>query len=268
MNRNRLCHSIFLLTVLAVGVMCVQAQSALPVINANGVVEGASFTQAVAAGGIASIFGSNLGPSAAAATTVPLPTVINGVTVTLNGAACPLFYVSPSQINFQVLWEVLPLNSATLVVSTAAGKSNSYTVVLSAAAPGVFTVATLYQGAVLISNTGIFAASAGSIPGANARPVMAGEYISIFCSGLGAVSNQPADGAASPAGKTLATIKAQIQVGINLNFAVPSFAGLAPGFVGLYQVDIQVPPGVSGGTVPVTVSVNGVNALSVEIAVQ
>lgn len=246
------------------------AQTALPVLSANGVVEGASFTHAVAAGGIASIFGSNLGPSTFTANTLPLPLVVNGVSATLNSTACPLFYVSVGQINFQVPWEVLGLSSATLIVTTAAGKSNSYTVPLSPVAPGTFTIPTgpQTQGAVLISNTTTFVAPAGSIPGANSRPAMAGEFISIYCSGLGAVSNPPADGVASPGGKTLATLKAQIQVGINLNFMVPSFAGMAPGFVGLYQVDVQVPAGVSGSSVPVTVSVNGVNALSVSIAVQ
>ncbi len=269
---NRLCNPAILWILVMAGV--VQAQSALPVINASGVVEGASFSQRVAAGGIASIFGSNLAPSAVTATTIPLPTAMNGVTVTLNGNPCPLFYVSPSQINFQVRWEVLSLSSATLVVTTAVGSSNSYTIsnsytmALAPVAPGVFSVGIPAQGAVLISNTSIYAASFGSIPGANARPARAGEYISIYCSGLGDVINQPADGAASPAGKGLATIKAQIEVGIDLHFTTPSFAGMAPGFVGLYQVDVQVPSGLPGPTATVTLVVNGVNTSTVAIAVQ
>jgi len=252
------------------GLVCVnptQAQSALPIINPNGVVEGASFTQRVAAGGLASIFGSNLATGVFVASNLPLPTILGGVTVTLNGERCPLLFVSPTQINLQVRWGVLSQTSAALVVTTAAGSSNSYTVALSAVAPGIFTVAP-GKGAVLISNTGTFAQNFGSIPGANARPATAGEYISIYCSGLGDVINRPADGAAAPGGANLATIKAQIQVGIDAQFAIPVFAGMAPGFVGLYQVDVKIPPGVQGPTVPVTVIVNGVFAATVGIAFQ
>jgi uncharacterized protein (TIGR03437 family) len=120
---------------------------------------------------------------------------------------------------------------------------------------------------VLISNTSTYAAAAGSIPGANAAPAMAGQYVSIYCSGLGAVVNQPADGAASPASK-LATITAQIIVGIDDHFAAPSFAGMAPGFVGLYQVDVLVPSGLQGPSATVTLFVNGVTASTMTMAVQ
>jgi len=271
MNRNRLCNSIALLSLLVAGLMCVNptlGQSALPVINANGVVEGASFSQRVAAGGLASIFGSNLATGVFIAGSLPLPTILGGVTVTLNGEPCPLLYVSPGQINFQVRWGVLSLSSAALVVTTAAGSSNSYPVALSAVAPGVFIIGSPGKGAVLISNTGTFAQNFGSIPGANARPATAGEYISIYCSGLGDVTNRPADGAAAPGGANLAKIKATIQVGIDAQFVIPVFAGMAPGFVGLYQVDVQIPPGVQGPTVPVTVIVNNVFATTVGIAFQ
>jgi uncharacterized protein (TIGR03437 family) len=267
MNRNLFCtHTILLLLVVA-GVVCAAPLSgAVPVINANGVVEGATFTQQVAAGGIASIFGSNFAASAVAATVVPLPTVLNGVTVTLNGSPCPLFYVSPTQINVQVRWEVASLSSAALVVTTAAGSSTPYTVPLSPVAPGIFAVGVPSQGAVLISNTSTYAAASGSIPGANSQPAAAGQYVSIYCSGLGAVANQPADGAASPTSK-LATITAQIEVGIDDHFAIPSFAGMAPGFVGLYQVDVLVPSGLPGPSATVTLVVNGVTASTMTIAV-
>lgn len=268
MIRNRNCSSTVLVLLLTAGAVSVNAQSAPPIINANGVVEGASFSQRVVAGGLATIFGSNLAASAFAAAALPLPTTLGGVTVRLNGELCPLLYVSPSQINFQVRWAALSLTSAPLVVTTATGSSNTYTVALSPVAPGVFAVGMPGQGAILISNTSTFAAHFGSIPGANARPATAGEYISIYCSGLGDVINRPADGTASPVGPNLATIKAPIQVGIDTQFSIPVFAGMAPGFVGLYQVDVKIPPGVRGPVVPVTVIVNGVFATTVAIAFQ
>jgi uncharacterized protein (TIGR03437 family) len=231
------------------------------------VVEGASFTNHIVAGGIASIFGTNLAPSAFTANTIPLPTIMNTVQVTLDGNPCPLFFVSPTQINFQVRWEVLSLNSTNLVVKVGSLQSNTYAVALSSVAPGMFSVGTQGQGAVLISNTSTFAAPVGSIPGANSRPAVAGEFVSIFCTGLGDVNNQPADGTASPSGKSLAAVKGMIQVGIGGNLANPSFAGMAPGFVGLYQVDVQVPPGVAGPALHIQLSINAVPAAFVTMAV-
>src|SRR2546427_427241 len=64
-------------------------QSQPPAINQNGVVEGAGFSLRVAGGAIASIFGTNLAPSAFNANTIPLPdNNMNGVTVRLNGDVC------------------------------------------------------------------------------------------------------------------------------------------------------------------------------------
>jgi hypothetical protein len=92
------------------------------------------------------------------------------------------------------------------------------------------------QGAVVIANTAIVASSA--------RPAHPGEYISIFCTGLGAVTNQPATGAApSQLSQTIATPSVKIGT---LDAAV-SFSGLAPGFVGLYQVNVQVPANAPAG---------------------
>jgi uncharacterized protein (TIGR03437 family) len=244
------------------------AAAQVPVINPNGVVEGASFTNHIVAGGFASIFGANLAPSGFVANTIPLPTILNTVQVTLDGDPCPLLYVSPNQINFQVRWEKLSLNSTNLIVKTANGQSNTYPVALSAVAPGLFALGTpAGQGAVLISGTGTFAAAVGSIPGATSRPAAVGEFVSIYCSGLGDVSKEPADGTASPAAPNLATVKALVQATIGGNNATVSFAGLAPGFVGLYQVDAQVPSGVTG-PVNVQLSINGVLTTFVKMTVQ
>ncbi len=100
------------------------------------------------------------------------------------------------------------------------------------------------------------------------RAVKKGEYISIFCTGLGAVNNQPATGAAaksSPLSHTLTTAT----VTIGGAAATVTYSGLAPGFAGLYQVDVQVPSGApSGGTVAVVMKIGGSTSNTVTIAVQ
>jgi uncharacterized protein (TIGR03437 family) len=71
-------------------------------ISSGGVVNAASYAQTLASGGsIVSIFGTNLASSVQAAKAVQLPRQLGGTSVTVNGIAAPLFYVSPTQINFQ-----------------------------------------------------------------------------------------------------------------------------------------------------------------------
>ena len=90
-----------------------------------------------------------------------------------------------------------------------------------------------------------------------AAPVTAGDVLAIFCTGLGAVDQTIADGAAAP-GAPLANTLTTPVVTIGGQTATVTFAGLSPGFVGLYQIDASVPGGVTpGSAVPVVVSIAG-----------
>jgi uncharacterized protein (TIGR03437 family) len=129
-------------------------------------------------------------------------------------------------------------------------------------APGIFTVNATGtgQGAVLIAPTAQLAA-----PGS---PASRGGYVSIFCTGLGPVSNQPATGVAAPTSPLSFTLNTPT-VTIGGVVAVVSYSGLAPGFAGLYQVNALVPLGVSpGNTVPVVISIGNAASNTVTIAVQ
>jgi uncharacterized protein (TIGR03437 family) len=116
------------------------------------------------------------------------------------------------------------------------------------------------QGAILNTSYQLVDTSHPATPGPNT-------YIQIYCMGLGAVSNQPADGAAalsSPLSET--STLPQVTVGGISETA--TFSGLAPGFVGLYQVNALVPSGVTAGpAVQVTISIGGVASNTVTIAV-
>src|SRR5262249_31066662 len=153
------------------------------------------------------------------------------------------------QINLQVPWELAGQNQASVVANVGGTNTAPITVNLAAAAPGIFATNSqgTGQGAILISGTPTFAAPSGSIPGASTRPANRGEFITIYATGLGAVSNQPATGNIGPSGPALAQVIAPVTVSIGGVVLTPSFAGLSPGFVGLYQIDVQIPNGAPTG---------------------
>jgi uncharacterized protein (TIGR03437 family) len=239
------------------------ASGTLPMVTAAGLVNAASFANpgVVVSGSLISIFGTNLGPLTYA-NGLPLPTILGGTSVALNGVAIPLNFVSPGQINAQVPWEQQSPDVVSLAVSVN-GVPGCASTGLSdyGYAPGIFTVGSSGQGAILIANTALLATS-----GAGGRPATAGDYLSIYATGLGSVSNPPADGTAAGSNSLLNTAPTVTIGGAN---ALVTFAGLAPGFAGLYQVNVQVPAAASkGNAVPVILSLSGFVANTVTIAVQ
>jgi uncharacterized protein (TIGR03437 family) len=243
----------------------------LPAISGGGVVNGASFSQWHAGGSIGSIFGINFGTATLSAANLPLPTTLNGVSVQIDGIPAPLFFVSPNQINFQFPWELVNQTLVTMTVTVNGTVGPALSVALSAAGPGIFALNSpgTPQGIVQISNTAIFAAPAGSISGVQTRPATRGvEFLTIYCTGLGDVNNRPASGAGASA-TTLSATKATPTATIGGVPATVSFSGLVPGFVGLYQVNAQVPANApTGSAVPLIVTMGGIASNTVTIAVQ
>jgi len=243
----------------------------VPSLN-GGVQNAASFSGANVAGSLASVFGMDLATDTVTAgsnaESFPLPTSIVGATITVTGSSAtypaPLLYASPTQINFQIPWEVAGSSQVTLKVD-----SISIPLTLSPTAPAIFALNSqgTGPGAIQISNTGIFAQPVDAVPSVQSRPASAGESISIYATGLGALtSGAPPDG--TPAGNH-ATISATATVNIGGITVSPTFSGLAPGFAGLYQVDAPIPPGITpGGVVQVFMTVGGVASNTVTIAVQ
>jgi uncharacterized protein (TIGR03437 family) len=141
------------------------------------------------------------------------------------------------------------------------------TVQVKAFAPGLFTINAqgTGQASTVIASTGNLAAPVGTTP--DSRPAKQGEYISIYCTGLGATDVTPGLGGASPSNpiaRTLVTPTVKIG-GIDSQVI---FSGLAPGFVGLNQVNVQVPDGVTpGDAVTMVLSIAGATSNTVTIAV-
>lgn len=220
----------------------------------------ASFTASLAPGGILSVFGSQLAPATGGAPSLPLPTMLAGTTVTIDGVSAPLYYVSPAQLNIEIPYEVTANSSIALRVINN-GESVFYSIDVSAAAPAIFATNSqgTGQGAILNTSYQLVDGSNPATPGST--------YLQIYCMGLGAVSNQPADGAAAPA-SPLARTSATSSVTIGGVQTTPIFSGLAPGYAGLYQVNVQVPASVAAGSaVPVSLTIAGVTSNTVTIAV-
>ncbi|HLK62774.1 MAG TPA: IPT/TIG domain-containing protein [Bryobacteraceae bacterium] len=222
---------------------------------------------ALAPRSIATLYGTNLAAQTAVADLAPpLPFTLGGTTLTLLSGTqtVPVFFVSPNQINFQV--PLLALGTQTLTV-TQGVQSVSIPVQLVAYSPAIFTTNSQGsgQGSVTIANTASVAAPVGVF--SEARPAKIGEYVSIYCTGLGDVSNRPALGSPSPSNPLAATL-VQPTVTIGGVPASVSFSGLAPGYVGLYQINAQVPATASvGSAIPLVVTIGGTTSNTVTIAV-
>jgi len=224
--------------------------------GASSVVNGASFVSGgLVPGGIATVFGSRLttGTGINETSGLPLQTQFMNVSVKINGKInAPLFAVDSvngaEQINFQVPWELAGQTSAVLQVVDNGVASPTVTVPVLAAQPGIFAIL-----------------HANYQPVTTANPATDGEVLLIYCTNLGAVSPTVADGAAGT-GKELTVATTTVMMGSGS--AAVSFSGLASGFVGLYQVNAQVPAGLAAGARPVVVSAGGVSSSAVMIAVK
>ena len=232
-----------------------------PSVNSGGVVNAASFgsgSPRVAAGSLIAIFGRQLTEETAFAHRTPLPLSLGGVTVTLGNFQAPLLFASPTQINAQVPVELAGRTSAQLVVQINAVSSPPETVLLAPAAPGIFTLDQSGSGAGAILH-----ASDSSLVTPE-RPARPGELLEIFATGLGSTSPAVESGlpaSANPLSNTRTTPSitiGEISVPVTLSFLVPAF-------VGLYQVNIEVPVGVPAGEHDLVLTSNGVASNPVRI---
>ena len=174
-------------------------------------------------------------------------------------------FASDGQVNAVVPYGIAVNTPQQVVVSRASSISVPQSVILSAAAPGIFTVNASGQGQGII--VGVQANGQQPIADAN-NPVRAGQVIVIYCTGLGEVNPPVPTGTAAPFTQISQTVE-PISVTVGGIPATVSFSGLTPGFVGLYQVNTAVPNGVTPGSqVPVTLMGAGQQSMPVTIVVQ
>src|SRR5579862_5351894 len=151
----------------------------------------------VAPGSLISIFGSSLAAGLSVANSIPASTTLSDVvSVTINGQAAPLLSVSGGQINVQVPWEASP-GSANVVVNRTGGSSQPLAIQVSQYAPMAVVLNPGALQAFANNADGTLTATAGSLGGISAHPAKAGDTISLYATGLGAVNQPPIDGANS-----------------------------------------------------------------------
>ncbi|MBV8845965.1 MAG: hypothetical protein JO307_24410 [Bryobacterales bacterium] len=260
---------IFLLTLL----LAVSA-SAQPSIFTGGVVNAASFAaaQPVAPGSLIAIFGNSLADSLLSSDTVPWSANLGGASVSVNGAPIPLSFVSTGQINAQMPWNALPpgVTSGTVNVSVqnTHGASVSVPVNVGPAAPGIFSIPAGAGYAVAVNNRdGSVAAPPGAISGIVTHPAAVGDVLILYATGLGAVDNTPANGAASL--DMVRNTLAVPTVLIGGNSAQVLFHGLSPQFPGVNQINLVVPQVSSGSSVPIQLQMGNITSTNqVVIAIQ
>jgi uncharacterized protein (TIGR03437 family) len=169
--------------------------------------------------------------------------------------------VSGHLLNFQVPWEANGLSTAEVTVNASGVTSNPQAAAIASYAPSIFAMngEGAGQGAVIDENYRLVDASNPAVPGKT--------VIAIYCTGLGAVTNQPTSGAPAPS-EVLAETMLKPTVSVGRAQATVLFSGLAPGWIGEYQVNAGVPASSQlGPAVPVTLSIGGVQSNTVTIAV-
>jgi uncharacterized protein (TIGR03437 family) len=197
------------------------------------------------------------------------PPSLVGTAVTIGSTALPLDFVGPTKVNALLPFSLMPNTTVSLAVQRSGTVSVPIEVTIADLGPAIFSTSGdgTGQGAVVVASSGVLAAPVGAFPGS--QPVARGDFLSIYCTGLGAVNNTPADGAPAPSSPPLATTLATPSVTIGGIPAVVSYSGLAPGLVGLYQVNVQVPSNApTGNAVNLAISVGSLTSNTVTVAVQ
>lgn len=198
--------------------------------------------RALAPGGIASMFGfpNQFTTKAETASTVPLPTTIQNTQVLVNGVAAPIYYLGPNQINFQVpMTTAIGANADILVQRTDTGQIlGNFPLAMAVASPAIFTTNGSGQGQVAAINQD------GTI-NSQTNPAPNGSVVTFFGTGQGFIPNAPPDGT-PPTGAVPTTFTPDVVIGTgNTNNPVPpsyvQYSGLAPGLVGVWQVNVLIP---------------------------
>lgn len=253
---------------------CVQASGVIeanptgPYLPPNGVVSTASFQayEPVAHGSLLAIFGSKLAATPVSASSLPLPFQLGGTRVSLGGIDMPMFYAGEtnglSQVNAQAPYTLPGGVSLPLVVRTANGWAMSE-VIVAETQPGIFTSNQSGQGQGII----VLGSNPNALANA-ANPAARGEVVVIYCSGLGRTQPAVNAGSAAPSSPP-AEAAVPVSVTIGGRPATVQFSGLTPGLVGLYQINVVVPPdSATGNAVPVVVSTGGAVSANVTMAVK
>jgi adhesin/invasin len=226
-----------------------------PLMTANFLSAATFLPQAAAPGGLFTLMAADLGGSINLASTPDLPTLLDGVSVSINGIPAPMVYVSPTQINAQVPFEV-GSGPAMLELTKNGVPGQPVPISIASTAPQIFLTAATHAAAI----------NQDYSLNAPANPAMAGGVISIFWTGQGVVNNPVMTGAPATA-LFLNTTVASTAATIGGQPATVLYSGLAPGFVGLAQVNLKIPD-LPSGEYPVVLTVGSSTSNSATVSIK
>lgn len=234
-------------------------------------VSAASFVAStVASDSIVSVFGVGLANSLAVASTVPLPTTLGGTTVQVTDSTgftrpAPLFFVSGGQINYAIPTGTATGVATVTITNSVAGTTFTETIQIDPVAPGLFTATSDGQGAPaavvrrFTNNVEVFPSVLAAQPNGTPQPINLGpitDQVILEMYGTGIRSHSAA--------------ASSVTVKIGGADGQVLYAGLAPGFVGLDQIDVIIPRSLIGinSSVDVVMTVDGRTANTVKVNIQ
>jgi uncharacterized protein (TIGR03437 family) len=189
----------------------------------------------LAPGTIVQIFGSGLA-AVTGSTTVPLPKALNGTSVLIGGELAPLYFVSSGQINAQIPVDLLPGQEYQILVVA----NNAFTT------PDTIRIAAVTPGIARLTNGQVIAQHADFSLVTQDSPAKPGEFLVAYLAGMGLTDTPVGTGAQAPS-LPLASVNTSASVRVDGEEASVLFAGLTPGFIGLYQINFQVPADAQSG---------------------
>ena len=225
-----------------------------PIVNPGGTVNLASYLPAFAPGSLISIFGRNLANSATSEG--PAPTLLGGTCVTMGNTTLPLTMTSTGQINAQIPTETA-VGRYTLLIRSLDRKTVSLPQAIQVAkyAPAIFTNPETKEAMVFRQD---------GRPVNRSNPAKRDEPIIMFATGLGVTKPRVAGGAAAPSDTLAESDPVEVFFGdVRYSQAaiIVDWAGLTPGFIGLYQINLRVPGNhLRGDELPVTLRIGGVDS--------
>jgi adhesin/invasin len=205
------------------------------------------------------LFGTGLASARADASSVPLPTDLNGTKVRVNHVLIPLIVVLSTQINAQLPYEI-GVGNATVTVELNGVVSAPFSFSVQATEPGIFVYG---DNRAVAQNV----AADGSVTLNTAdNPVIPGHPMVIYLTGEGALDHPVASGAAAVS-DPLSHPAAAYSVKVGTEAAVVDFVGMTPGLVALGQANIHIPDGLKPGDYPVVITIGGQHSNGPNISV-
>ena len=245
-----------------IGVKTRDLSGTAPFLNPAGVLNGASFAPVgnpIAPGQFMALFGTGLGPATPVIAAAPFPSSLGGVSVSVQGRPAPMYFVNDNQISALVPFATSG-TSAEVVVKVGNVESNRVTLPVSRTSPGIYTNSQngIGSGAILKADFSIVTVS---------NPTRRGDTVLVYLTGLGGLETALADGTASSL-TVLNRITDFVNVYIGGIKSTVTFAGAAPGFAGLYQINVQIPATAPiGSAVPLAIETNSSFHDMVDIAI-